>query len=378
MQQQYIFANMENVKNYCKVLCFILVLNFVLAIDRPILYPTTKVENCTNCIVAKEGENLTVWCNTTTVKRNVEFVKGERFGSYFYGATEYEAGAYVGIIPASRINHLNTLICSEESRLQSAVHLIYLLEKPRLPLDALRLPKTIKEGYPANFTCTILGGRPPPRPVITISDKVIESETSTFSKGNVSHTIGVASVNSVPRAWNGKWLKCRYENAYFNATAGYRKLNVLYKPNITITQNSKMVTCSAPSEPLSNITLLFNVDRRLNSQKCNSIEECSVTLKENVVDGFLVCLVQYGTEEFRNFSVISRGGIRKRKQEEKISNTRSNNDQVPEQNYEGLNRGQDEQEANYGALTLDDREYAAVNYDAMNTGSATTTFTSRS
>ncbi|WAR04607.1 hypothetical protein MAR_019976 [Mya arenaria] len=178
---------------------------------KPAIGPVTTLQDEGMYIIAKRDHTIPVYCNATGTDLTVEVLfnrrtcKTEESGPDMYSAI---------VCNAYDADHLASVRCSVlnaavKDPLFSEEYQLYVVGQA----SAVEINHTedLREGLPANITCKVTGSRPPPE-IAFIVDTITIDQGLTHSHDDLTYQ---ATLRFVKREWNGKNIRCQYNNSYF-------------------------------------------------------------------------------------------------------------------------------------------------------------------
>ncbi|WAR04604.1 hypothetical protein MAR_019973 [Mya arenaria] len=197
---------------------------------KPAIGPVTTLQVGGLYIVVKSGHTIPVYCNMTGTDLTVEVLVNGRTCK----TEESETGMFSAIdCIAYDGDHLTSVRCSVltaavKDPLFSEEYQLYVVDKA----SAIEIYHTqdLREGSPVNITCKVTGGRPAPEIAFTVNNVTVDQGLTH------SHDGRKATLHFVKREWNGKYIRCQYNNSFFTGRSPERLLNI-YSVHQKTTEN---------------------------------------------------------------------------------------------------------------------------------------------
>ncbi|XP_052804628.1 uncharacterized protein LOC128234429 isoform X2 [Mya arenaria] len=220
---------------------------------KPAIGPVTTLQVGGLYIVVKSGHTIPVYCNMTGTDLTVEVLVNGRTCK----TEESETGMFSAIdCIAYDGDHLTSVRCSVltaavKDPLFSEEYQLYVVDKA----SAIEIYHTqdLREGSPVNITCKVTGGRPAPEIAFTVNNVTVDQGLTH------SHDGRKATLHFVKREWNGKYIRCQYNNSFFTGRSPERLLNIYCASDDSDAQTDATDQNKSPEEAVYRSALIIMI-----------------------------------------------------------------------------------------------------------------------
>ncbi|XP_052804295.1 uncharacterized protein LOC128234231 [Mya arenaria] len=203
---------------------------------KPSLHSNNNTSDCEDCLVGIDGKNLDkhIYCHTTGGSIPTIYVGEINVTIHFISNDTYQP-SYV----ARKEDHMKNVTCSVfNAAMASPLNTSSKLYVAVKPDDAVLNVPELKEGEPANITCTSTGGRPSSKLSLMFNAtnmSSIASTTTNYNEVSRTYTTQINLNASAKREWHFMEVSCLQHTHLFAAYMTRREtINCRYPPSKVI------------------------------------------------------------------------------------------------------------------------------------------------
>ncbi|XP_052804318.1 uncharacterized protein LOC128234251 isoform X2 [Mya arenaria] len=201
---------------------------------KPSLHSYKHTSECEDCLVGIDGKDLGnhIYCHTIGGTVPTIYVGESNVTVHYVSNDKYRPSTYV----ASEDDHMKVVTCSVFNAAMPAP--LYTSSKLYVAVEpekaVLNVPE-LKEGDPANITCTSKGGRPSSTLSLMLNATNISSIASTTTNYNEDLRIYTTQIGlnaSAERDWHSMEVECyRHTHLFGDYMTGKETINCRYPPS---------------------------------------------------------------------------------------------------------------------------------------------------